>query len=214
MQESRPIQSALIIEDHPVVADSLRACVRECNHELEVNSTQSLCEALRVLAVRPSPLLIVTDLGLPDSKGAEAVRQLREAAPRSPLIVFTALDDDALRREAMQLGAICYLIKSTSIQAIRDTIRAVLGERPATNNTAPETTDAAALMLTPKQQSVLEELAAGRSNKEIAARMGISNETVGSHMKEILGRLGARNRTEAVVRYLQIINRVHDPSMH
>ncbi|MCX7144369.1 MAG: LuxR C-terminal-related transcriptional regulator, partial [Proteobacteria bacterium] len=60
----------------------------------------------------------------------------------------------------------------------------------------------------------LEELAAGRSNKEIAARMGISNETVGSHMKEILGRLGARNRTEAVVRYLQIINRVHDPSMH
>ena len=210
MQQSLPIPSVLVIEDHPVVADSLLACVRECDPRLEVNTTQSLCDALRVLSLRPSPLLIVTDLGLPDSKGVEAVRRLREAAPQSPLIVFTALDDAVLRCEALELGAFCYLIKSMSIQAIRDAIRAVLGEHPAESHAPPAPVDTAALLLTPKQHSVLEELAAGRSNKEIAARMGISSDTVGSHMKEILVRLGVRNRTEAVVRYLQLANKIHD----
>jgi DNA-binding NarL/FixJ family response regulator len=57
---------------------------------------------------------------------------------------------------------------------------------------------------------VIEELMAGRSNKQIAVRLNLSDETVGSHMKEILSRLGARNRTEAVVRYLQEINAPHD----
>ena len=210
MQEDRRASFALIVEDHPLVADSLVACVRDCDAGLKVDTAESLGAALRILARRPAPVLIVTDLTLTDTQGAEAVRRLREAAPQSPLLVFTALDDPALRCEASEMGTRGYLIKNTSIQALRDAIRAVIGGRPAKNHVAPARTDQARRVLSPKQLAVLEELAAGRSNKEIAARLNISDDTVGSHMKEILGRLGARNRTEAVVRYLEMINQPDD----
>lgn len=210
MQEDRRTPFALIVEDHPLVADSLVACMRDCNAELEVENAESLRVALRILALRPAPLLIVTDLTLPDTAGTEAVRCLREAAPRSPLLVFTALDDPILRREAKELGATDYLIKNTSIQTLQDAIRAVVGGSPSENQAVPERRGTLSRLLTPKQNSVLEELAAGRSNKEIAERMNISDKTVGSHMKEIFGRLGVRNRTEAVVRYIEISNQPHD----
>jgi DNA-binding NarL/FixJ family response regulator len=209
VQEDCSASFALIVEDHPLVADSLLACVHDCDAELKVDIAESLSIALRVLELRPQPALIVTDLSLPDAKGAEAVRRLREAAPRTPLLVFTALDDPELRREAKQLGASAYLIKNTASQALRDEIRALIGARPTGKTVAPRRAEPANRLLTPKQLTVLEELAAGRSNKEIAVRMNISDETVGSHMKEILSRLGAKNRTEAVVRYLQMSQEPH-----
>jgi DNA-binding NarL/FixJ family response regulator len=210
MQEDRGTPYALIVEDHPLVADSLVACVRDCDAGLEVDTAETLRAALGILALRPAPLLIVTDLTLPDTKGTEAIRRLREAAPQSSLLVFTALDDPMLRSEAKELGAMSYLIKSTSIQTLRDAIRAVIGGRPAENYVAPARSGTLSRLLTRKQLAVLEELAAGRSNKEIAVRMNISDETVGSHMKEILGRLRVKNRTEAVVLYLEMTNQPHD----
>jgi len=210
MQEDRRTPFALIVEDHPLVADSLVACVRDCNAELAVENAESLRVALRLLALRPAPLLIVTDLTLPDTTGTQAVRRLREAAPQSALLVFTALDDPILRSEAKELGATDYLIKNTSIQTLQDAILAVVCGRPSEHQAAPERRGTLSRLLTPKQHSVLQELAAGRSNKEIAERMNISDKTVGSHMKEIFGRLGVRNRTEAVVRYIEISNQPHD----
>ena len=210
MQEDRRAPFALIVEDHPLVAASLAACVRECDAELKVDIAESLAAALRILARRPAPLLIVTDLTLTDAQGTQAVRRLRELAPHTPMLVFTALDDSTLRSEAKALGATAYLIKSTSIRLLRDEIRTVIGERPNRGHVAAGYVDMTGRVLTRKQLAVLEELAAGRSNKEIAARLNISDETVGSHMKEILGRLGARNRTEAVVLYLEMVKQQDD----
>lgn len=204
MQERRRTPFVLIVEDHPLVADSLLACVRDCDAGLEVEIAESLRAALRILAQRAAPLLIVTDLTLTDTQGTEAVRNLREAALQSPLLVFTAQGDPLLRSEAQELGAIGYLIKNTSIQILRDAIRAVIGGHRTKKRIAQECAGKLSSLLTPKQLMVLEEVAAGRSNKEIAVRLSISDETVNSHMKEILGRLAVRNRTEAVVRYLQI----------
>jgi len=212
MQDDRHASFALVVEDHPLVADSLVACVRDCNPALEVDTADSLRAALHILARRPAPLLIVTDLTLSDTRGTEAVGHLRRAAPDTPILVFTALDDPVLRREARDLGAIGYLIKSTSIQTLRDEIRAVIGRHPARQDTPPARSGRLSRLLTPKQVAVIVELMAGRSNKQIAARLNLSDETVGSHMKEILSRLGARNRTEAVVRYLQEINPHDDRS--
>lgn len=213
MQKDSQLPYVLIVEDHPLVADSLVACVQACASELKVEAAESLQAALRVLALRPSPLLVITDLTLTDARGTEAVRRLREAAPQSSLLVFTALDDPQLRHEAMELGAIGYLIKSTSTQMLRDEICAVISSRPFRRQAATRRTSKLVRLLTPKQLVVLEELVAGRSNKEIAARLSISDETVGSHMKEILGRLGVRNRTEAVVRYLQMIDQTNGRSV-
>lgn len=208
-QEERRVPFVLIVEDHPLVADSLVACVRECDDQLTVIAAESLGAALHLLTQRHAPLLIVTDLSLPDTQGIEAVRRLREAAPASPLLVVTALDDPLLRNQARELGAIGYLIKSTSIQILRDEIRALIGGQPSVKNATPAVSGIPCGLLTRKQLAVLEELVAGRSNKEIAIRMKLSEETIGSHMKEILGRLGVRNRTEAVVRYLQMLNPPH-----
>lgn len=210
MQGHRSAPFALVVEDHPLVADSLLACVRDCDAGLEVETAESLRAALRILARRSAPLLIVTDLTLTDTQGTQAVRGLRAVAPRSPLLVFTAQDDPQLRSEAKALGAHDYLIKSTSIQSLRDAIRSVIDGHQSRKRSVQQCSGPLARLLTPKQLVVLEELAAGRSNKEIAARMRISDETVSSHMKEILGRLAVRNRTEAVVRYLRMINQGTD----
>jgi len=207
MQQGRSESFVLVVEDHPLVADSLVAWVRSCDAGLEVEIVQSLGAALRVLAEHPAPLLIVTDLTLTDTRGADAVRHLREAAPNSPLLVFTALEDEALRREAMAAGATGYLSKSTSTQSLRDAISAVIGSIPGARRKPAENSGEQERSLTPKQRAVLEELAAGRSNKEIAKRLNLSDATVGSHMKEILSRLGARNRTEAVICYLEITDK-------
>jgi len=214
MQEDRRAPFALIVEDHPLVADSLVACIHSCNRELKVDSAESLGAALHILAQRTSPVLIVTDLNLTDANGTEAVRRLRQAAPQSPLLVFTAFDDPQLRSEAREFGAIDYLIKTSSIETLRQKIAAVIGGLEQETPAAPGRAARVNALLTPKQIAVLEELTAGRSNKEIAARLNISDETVSSHVKAILGRLAVRNRTEAVVRYLQIINDRHDRSNH
>jgi DNA-binding NarL/FixJ family response regulator len=193
---------ALIVEDHPLVADSLVACIHYSAATLAVETAKSLHTALRLLEQRPAPLLIVTDLMLTDTQGTDAVKQLREAAPHSPLLVFTALDEPALRSEAKKLGARAYLVKSASTQALRDEIRAAIGEHAAGNEPASQHGGPCHRLLTAKQLDVLEELAAGHSNKEIALRLDISEETVRTHIKEILSRLAVKNRTEAVVRYL------------
>lgn len=209
MQDDRRTPFALIVEDHPLVADSLVACVRHCGPALEVATAESLRAALHILARRPAPLLIVTDLTLTDTQGTEAVGRLRQAAPETPILVFTALDDPALRSEAKELGAIGYLIKSTSIQTLRDEICAVIAGRPGRQPAPAVRPGKPSRLLTPKQVAVIDELIAGRSNKQIAVRLNLSEETVGSHMKEVLSRLGARNRTEAVVRYLEMLNPPH-----
>lgn len=206
MEKDHPVPFALIVEDHPLVSDSLVACIRDCDAMLPVETAESLRAALRILAQRPAPLLIVTDLTLTDASGMEAIKALRDAAPHSPLLVFTALDDPTLRREAKALGVKGYLIKSASTQTLRDEIRTTLGGRQPAERVPAAGDDTLGRLFTPKQLAVLEELAAGRSNHEIAARMNVSEETVRSHMKEILGRLAVKNRTEAVVRYLQLLD--------
>ena len=205
MLKDRRSHFALIVEDHPLVSDSLVACIRDCDPLLQVDTAESLRAALAILGQHPAPLLIVTDLTLTDANGMEAVRSLRATAPESPLLVFTALDDPGLRNEARALGVKDYLIKSAAIQTLREGIRDALGAPRSGQGATPADRSRMGQLFTPRQLAVLEELTAGRSNQEIAARMNISEETVRSHMKEILARLGVKNRTEAVVRYLQMI---------
>ncbi len=206
MQGSRSTPYVLVVEDHPLVAESLVAIVRDFATSIEVCVVEALGPALKVIALRSAPLLILTDLSLTDMRGMEVVRSLRAAAHLSALLVVTANDDESLRREAAEAGAIGYIVKSTAIQLLRDRIGAVLSTYLPRNDPGADSSDRLQRILTRAQIAVLKELAAGRSNKEIAVRLSIRDETVGSHMKEILGRLGARNRTEAVVRYLDLVN--------
>ncbi len=201
---------ALVVEDHPLVADSLVAYIQNAHPGLAVKAVESLQSALAVLDRQLIPCLIVTDLTLIDAKDAEAVTALRGAAPSCPLLVVTALDDVALRDTAAELGVAGYFLKRAGTESLRGAIRAILDGTATVSSTTKPNSKTENTVLTSKQCSVLDELAAGRSNREIAARLNISMDTVGSHMKDIFGRLGVKNRTEAVVRYLQL-QRSHDP---
>lgn len=200
---------ALVVEDHPLVADSLVAYIQNVHPDLTVKTVESIHAALAILGRQPSPLLIISDLTLTDAKDTEAITALRAAAPHSSLLVVTALDDRLLREKATELGVAGYFLKRTGTDALREAIRSVIDRAPAVSPPAKPSTKLASPVLTVKQCAVLDELVAGRSNREIAARLHITIDTVGSHMKDIFGRLGVKNRTEAVVRYLQT-QRSHD----
>jgi len=197
---------ALIIEGHPIVSDSIRAAIREVNPALVVNVAKSLNSALKLLVDESPPLLIVTELMLTDATGIETLRRLRFAAPDSALLVFTVSDDQALRHAAIELGVTKYFVKTVPAKQMQDAIRASLGVGMMVGEISVDSNESE-IGLTRRQIEVLEELIAARTNRQIAKRLQISTETVGSHMKEILGRLGTKNRTEAVVRYLKLMSR-------
>jgi DNA-binding NarL/FixJ family response regulator len=197
----------LIVEDHPLVADSLKACIHASYPDLRVSKVESLQAALATLIKWPDPLLILTDLNLADADGTDAVRKLRLAAPNCKLLVCTALEDPTLRAEAKALGAVGYVVKSASIQTLRQHISATIGHCPPFERAGLDSASNVTHPLTTRQEAVLEELSSGRSNKEIAIRMNITVETVGSHMKEILRRLRVKNRTEAVTYYFKMKER-------
>ena len=209
MMPSRSSPYVLVVEDHPLVAESLVACVQACDAHLHTRICGTLAAAREALQQHADVRLIVTDLNLPDAHGMESVQALRQAAPQSALLVCTALQDTTLREAALALGAVGYLVKSSSTQLLRSGIAAALA--PTETRRAGRSAPAQPLqaLLTARQVGILEELSTGRSNKEIAARMGISPETVASHMKEILARLGVRNRTEAVAQYLRVKRQIH-----
>lgn len=204
---SRPY--VLVVEDHPLVAESIVALVWEHTTAMQVCVAESLAASLRLIAQRTAPALILTDLALTDAIGTDVILRLREAAPQSPLLVITATDDSALRISAREAGAIGYVLKSTAISGLRHQIGVALGAfLPAR---CVQQSDDLGRLLTRAQIAVLAELASGRSNKEVGAMLNIGEETVGSHVKEILARLAVRNRTEAVVQYLKLVNGYRRP---
>ena len=190
--------SALVVDGHPIVAAGVRACVLAKNSGLTVEVADSLHSALDLLRGDSQPLLIVSELVLPDASGFDAIRCLRAAAPDSELLVYTASDDMALRRQATTLGIASVVDKRASARELQEAIGKVIVGHSPRNRFKPN------LGLTARQLAVLDELAAGYTNRQIAARLNVSDETVGSHMKAILGRLGVKNRTEAVVWYMGI----------
>jgi DNA-binding NarL/FixJ family response regulator len=202
----------LVVEDHPLIAESLVTCIKGGHPNLFVEAAHSLRAAGNSLKNRPTPILIVTDLTLVDANGIDAVRALQAAAPQTPLLVFTAIEDPALRDLAIDLGVAGYLLKSTATAGLCAEISRLIGEDSSVVHSTTSAGSSAEILireLTKKQTEILDELVAGRSNKEIATRLGISDQTVNSHMKEILSRLGVRNRTQAVSRYYQLRSQTH-----
>lgn len=218
MKESTATPYALVVEDHALVADSLSEHLRTFCPALGTVTAPSLARALAVMLERRSaPVLIVSDLNLTDAAGIEVLRSLRQAAPESRLLVLTASDSPELRREAASAHVFAYVVKTTSMQRLRAILSQALTnledvlaplpyhtEHPRAISNTNTNTGKLADILTSRQLEVLQELAMGCSNKEIAMHLGLSGDTVGTHMKEILGRLGVRNRTQAVVRYLDL----------
>ncbi|HZM04745.1 MAG TPA: response regulator transcription factor [Candidatus Saccharimonadales bacterium] len=168
-------------------------------------------EALRLIpAVRPDVILM--DVLLPGISGIECTMRLKELLPQTQIIILTALDDDELIFRALEAGADGYLLKRTKPADMRDALLDVLhGGAPMTSAIArrvvqsfrrstPSRPDA--ILLSPREEELLEFLSKGYSNKEIADQIQLSFETVRSYLKHIYEKMHVRSRTEAAVRYL------------
>ena len=147
------------------------------------------------------PDITLMDVRMPKMGGIDAITAIRAEFPAARIIVLTTYEGDAQALRAIKAGAAGYLLKSMLRKELVETIRSVhAGRRRIAAGIASELAEHVADdELTARERDVLSLVAAGNANKEVAARMGISEETVKTHMKNVLTKLGARDRTHAVV---------------
>jgi len=201
----------LIVDDHPVVRDGLSA-ILETQADFEVVGEAGDGREAVAQVEKLQPDIVLLDLDMPVMDGLEALRQIMQQRPQTKIIIFTVFDTDERILAAVQLGAQGYLLKGDAprdeiFRAVRTVYQGgallqplVAGKllRQMQNNTPPAPKPSNNEELTEREQEVLELVAKGFANKEIANRLVISERTVKFHVSAILAKLGVSNRTEAV----------------
>jgi len=204
--EAQPIR-VLIVDDHGVVREGLRAYL-ELEPDIQVvGEARDGTEAVR-RALELSPDVVLMDLVMPNMDGVDATTRIKEQQPAVHVIVLTSFLEDDRVVPAIKAGATSYLLKDV---AASDLARAIRGARAGQAQlhpevarrlmqqvTAPRKPDAGA-QLTEREREVLRLLAEGRSNKEIARALVVSERTVKGHVSNILGKLGLQDRTQAAL---------------
>lgn len=191
----------VIVEDHPTFRMGLAALI-DSQPGMYVTAQYGSGEEL-LAAYRPGVASVVLmDLRLPGMGGVEAIIALRSRDPEVRVVVLTTYDTDEDVFRALQSGAHSYLLKDMSTEEIAGTIRSVHG---GSTEVPPRIAERLAERaqrepLTPREHEVLQLLVRGRSNKEIGARLFISEETVKSHLKTLFAKLKVRDRTDAAIR--------------
>lgn len=195
----------LVVDDHPVVPLALRSLIEGRFPGVRALQAASLRQAKVMYHDEPRLVATVLDLRLPDVAGLEGISELRALRPEVPIVVFTGLDSEPLRRSAAALGAAALVCKNENATTLLDRLGPLLVERLGVLNghldpiAAPSRPDP--VDLSPRQQQMWQAIAEGMSNGEIAERYGISLNTTKAHVRELLQRLGVRNRTEAATMY-------------
>ena len=189
----------LSADDHPLLREGVGALIasqRDMRLVAEASNGREAVEQFR--SHRPDITLM--DLQMPDMSGIDAIIAIRSEFPDARIIVLTTYAGDALCQRAMQAGAQAYVLKGNVRTDLLDTIRAVrAGKKFIHAEVAAElASHAADDTLSQREIEVLSLIAAGNSNKSIADQLSISEETVKGHVKNILSKLGANDRTHAV----------------
>jgi two-component system, NarL family, response regulator len=189
----------ILADDHPVVRDGLAAIVNQQSDMKVVAEAGDGDEAV-ALYEQHRPDVMVLDLRMPKLDGVAVVQRVLERHPKARLLIMTTYDGDEDIFRSLSQGAKGYLLKDAPRQEILSAIRAVSEDRPYTSSSIA--TKALQRMakpsLTQREIDVLQLLAQGRSNKDIARRLQITEGTAKTHVKAILTKLDAISRTEAV----------------
>jgi DNA-binding NarL/FixJ family response regulator len=202
-----PLIRLLVADDHPVVRDGLVAMLGTQPDFKVVAEAATGAEAV-MQALTHQPNIILLDLEMPEMDGAQAIERIRAGCLASRIIVFTAFDTDDKIVGAVRAGAHGYLLKGVPrdelFRAIRTVsaggslLQPVVASKLMHHLSQQTQLPALPEPLTERELDVLKCLALGRSNKEIAQQLAISERTVKFHMSAILGKLNATNRTEAL----------------
>jgi two-component system, NarL family, response regulator LiaR len=192
----------LIAEDQRIVREGLIALLEDESEIAIVGEASGGAEAVELFA-RLQPDVVLMDLQMPGVDGPEATRRIREQSPDARILVLTTYATDEFIFKALRAGARGYLLKDASADELLDAIRAVHQGRMLLAPEVAERLVAGVSASTPepltaRELEVLTLLGQGRSNGEIADTLTIAPRTVKVHVQNILGKLGASNRTEAV----------------
>jgi DNA-binding NarL/FixJ family response regulator len=190
----------MLVEDHAVVRQGLIALLSSVPDIEIVGSAVDGSEAVEVFS-RCNPDVTLMDLQLPKLGGVEAITRIRASHPSARFIVLTTFDGDEDIYRAMQAGAKAYLLKGMDIEELLTTIRTVfMGKGRISSAIAEKLAErVSGQQLTTRELNTLERIVAGRSNKEIASDLNISEATVKSHVNSLLGKLGVVDRTQAAI---------------
>ena len=198
----------LIVDDHPVLREGLAALLRQAGPDTSVLQARSSRDALNLLDDNDDLDVVILDLMMPGQNGLEALPEFARRRPELPVIVLSSSEDPQIARQAIALGALGYVPKSANPPTLLLAIKLVLNgelyvpplilDEPATE--MRQTYDHASEQgeLTDRQIEVLRLIADGQSNKAIAFRLGLSENTVKVHITAIFKALRAINRTQAV----------------
>lgn len=199
------MMNILIVDDHALFREGLKSLLVRLDGHVSIHEAGSI-EAGLALAQQLNDFdLIVLDLNLPGLNGLDGLKLFRQRFPASPLVILSGVDDETTVQAALTQGAQGFIAKASSADAMLAGLRRVIagepcrpGLHPDDNGTpgSTETLADSAIHMTPRQIDVLIRLCRGASNKEIARELGMSDNTVRTHLAVIFKELGARSRTE------------------
>lgn len=210
----------IVADDHPVVRSGLRLFLMAFD-DLELCGEASSGEQVMDLCAHVEPDVILMDLLMPGMDGVKATRAIKERHPRVQVIALTSFLRSDLVHQAVQAGAISYLLKNVSAHELANAIRAAAAGRATLDPeatralrqpTPPAMPPAVGQDLTERERQVLGLVIQGLSNEDIAQRLIVSRSTVKFHISNIFSKLGVENRAEAVAVALE--NHLVEPHGH
>lgn len=191
--------TVLVADDHALVRTGVAKIINQEPDLYVVAEAGNGLEAVEAYE-RHRPHVTLLDLRMPVMEGVDAVRQIRERDPNARVIVLTTYDTDDEITQALKAGAKAYVLKDISASDLISCIREVLAGKTylAPAAAAKLAEGVTRVQLTPREMAALRSMADGKSNKEIARELGISDRTVKTHLGHLFEKLGVTSRTEAI----------------
>ncbi len=216
----------LLVDDHALFRKGLVSLLEDLPEVKVVGEASNGCEAIEA-AKTLEPDLIFMDINMPECDGLEATKKIKEILPSVKIVILTASEEDQDLFEAMKIGAQGYLLKDLELKQFLELLQtiskgeAILSSTMATkifkefnkNENESKTADSSVDELTDRETTILKYVAEGLLNKEIADQLGISENTVKIHLRNILEKLHLKNRIQAAVYAVRqgIVNEGEEP---
>ncbi len=209
----------VLVDDHPLVRTGLVTILAKDPDIEVVAEAGTVAEGLKVLQ-RHKPDVVLLDVRLGNESGLSLCRQAEGAGLQAAFLVLTGFNDDETLRDALAAGAEGYILKSVDDQTLRSAVlEAAMGKlvmapdvaeravRLVGKEGAPSPAEDKVNLLSPQERRVLEQVALGKTNKEVAQAMGLTELTVRNYLSHALEKLGCTRRTQAAVVYSRYLNR-------